>query len=42
MDCQKNTANNKKMTTSKQYVKRKKTFTASFVKRKQIIEKLGE
>ena len=41
MDCQKNTANNKKMT-SKQYVKRKKTFNASFVKRKQIIEKLGE
>ena len=41
MDCQKNTANNIKMT-GKQHVKRKKTLTAQFVKRRQITKKLGE
>ena len=39
MDCQKNTANNINMT-GKQYVKKRKTFTIQFVKRKQIITKL--
>ena len=44
MDCQKNTVNSIKMA-GKQYVKKKKkkeTLTPQFVKRKQIIKKLGQ
>ena len=41
MYCQKNTASKIKMT-GKQYVKKKKTITAQFVNRKQMIKKLGE
>ena len=44
MDCQKNAANNIKMAV-KQYVKKKKekkTLTVQFVKRKQLMQKLGK